>query len=448
MYRLIVRIGLLVIVILNSSLLRALDFDYSLFSSTTYNDNFNQNLNDPSGFALNAGLNFRANTDQNSDWIFNVTGTYSKDFFFIDELQDQEIKLLVADINYSSKSSNFTLLVRDDLSQTPQNRTSTQSVGNLTDVNTATIRPSYFIKLSPVNRLFFDVTYIDSSRKDQSAIVADGFSFDTISLEKSIRFEKKINPTNDLSLVVNSTDNDLESSSGGTPIDFVQEDAFVRWVARGRYNKIQLEVGKSRITDDFDNVFNINLFNGLYKRTINSTQEIEFNYRKGFYVTLNNNFIDNTVNVGNDSFSSAQKLTSKTLVYSANETFLNLSISLFDLNFSGTSFSSAETRSGGEVTASYSMSRFFSTAPDTGITLSYRKSSNNFNNINSSNEIKTKIDIVELGFNYAYSPTLMYRLEISSRNSSSNNPNNQLNGGDSNSITIGFRYTPNGRVQE
>lgn len=437
---------LLLFITLNAGNLSAIEYNYSIFATTLYNDNFNSNLEDPSGYSLNSGVSFRINTDQNSDWILDATGVYSKEFFSLSQLPSQSTNQLSFDLNYDAADSNFGLLLRDDFSQTPQNRTSTQGVNNLTDVNVVTVRPEYFFNLTSLDKLYFEATRIKSDRTDQSEIVSDGLSFDTKTEIKSVRLERKLNETSEFSIVASETDTDFESDTGVDSSDFVQDDRYFRWVGRGTYNQLQVEYGTSEIIDEEGRNFDTDLLNVIYNRQINSSHELALSYREGFDVQLSDNSIDGSVNVSDDSFGAAQEFTSANLSYIVSGTFVNVTFNLFDLQFNGTGNDTEELRKGISLSASYSLARVFSTAIDTNVAIDFRKSENTFIALDGST-INTETQTIDLRFNYVYSPTMSYFASLNIRATDSDNPINQLNGGDSNSIGVGFVYTPRTIVQ-
>jgi hypothetical protein len=437
---------LLLFLTLSAGNLPALEYDYSIFATTLYNDNFNSNLEDPSGYSLNSGVSFRVNTDQNSDWILDATGVYSKEYFSLSQLTAQSTNQLAFDLNYDAADSNFSLLLRDDFSQTPQNRTSTQGVNNLTDVNVVTVRPEYFFKLTSLDKLYFEAAHIKSNRTDQSEIVSDGLSFDTKTKIKSVRLERKLNETSEFSFVASETDTDFESDSGANSTDFVQDDRYFRWVGGGTYNQLQIEYGISEIIDEQGRDFDTDLLNVIYSRQINRSHELEASYREGFDVQLSDNSIDDSVIISDDSFGAAQEFNSANLSYIVSGTFISFTFNLFELKFNGTGAETEELRKGVSFNASYSLARVFSTAIDTDIAIDFRKSKNAFTALDGSN-INTKTQTVDLRFNYVYSPTTSYFVSLNIRATDSDNPINQLNGGDSNSIGVGFVYTPRTTVQ-
>lgn len=437
---------LLLLLVLNIGKVSALEYNYSIFATTLYNDNFNSNLEDPSGYSLNSGVSFRVNTDQNSDWILDATGVYSKEFFSLSQLTAQSTNQLAFDLNYDASDSNFSLLLRDDFSQTPQNRTSTQGVNNLTDVNVVTVRPEYFFNLTSLDKLYFEAAHIKSNRTDQSELVSDGLSFDTKTKIKSIRLERKLNASSDFSFVATETDTDFESDSGADSTDFVQDDRYFRWVGRGIYNQLQLEYGASKIVDEEGRDFDTDLLSVIYSRQINSSHELEVSYREGFDVQLSDNSIDGSVDISDESFGAAQEFSSSNISYIVSGSFVNFTINLFELKFNGTGNDTEELRKGASVSASYSLAKVFSTAIDTNIAIDFRKSENTFTALVGSN-INTETQTIDLRFNYVYSPTMSYFVSLNVRATDSDNPINQLNGGDSNSIGVGFVYTPRTIVQ-
>jgi len=426
----------------------AIDYRYSVFSTLGYNDNLTAVMEGTAGYFSNTGITFRVETEDDSKWGLDFSGNYAKEYFSIDELNNQIIKGLSSNLTYEASDSNFSFLLRGDLSQAPQNRRSTQQFNNLTDVKTITARPSYFFKISSVDQIHFDLTYIHSERNDQSTIIPDGYSYDSIGIEKSISLERKINETNGVSLVISSIDNEFDGDRNNDllGIDYVQDDAFLRWVGRGKSNQVQLEYGIAKIEDEFGNEFDTNLINIIFERQINRNHEIEASYQKGFYIQLSDNYIDDIVEVSDQSFGTAQELNSANLTYTIRETYLNLAFSVFNSEFIGVDNINEEKDKGYSFTTSYSLSRILSTSLGTNVSLTVRKNNHSFFSINDAT-INTRIDSAELRFNYSYNPSLSYFVAINVRDTASNNTEIYLNGGDSKSVYIGFVYSPRNAIQ-
>ncbi len=419
----------------------AIEYSYSIFSTLGHNDNFNSNLEEPSGYSLNTGIAFLVNSDENIEWGLDLSGNYSKEIFNIDELPDQDVKVLAFELTYDASNSNFSFLLRDDISQRPRDRMSTQQVQNLMDVNTITVRPTYFFNLTSLDRLFFEATFIDTTVHSQSELIFDLSSTNTENLVKSIRYERTLNRTNEIALIFNSIDTDFEGNVGINGIDYTQEDTSLRWVRRGQLNQLQLEYGISKIEDTVGREYDMDLINIIFDRQINRTHQIEMNYQEGFYIPINNNAIDGSVDISNDSFGVAQESSFTNLEYNISETYFSFAMNVFNREFHGLGIGYEETRKGIGFTASYSLARIFSTSLNTNISLSVDRYKGFFMRQNGL-EINTRVDDAELRFNYSYSPELSYFVALSVRDTASDNSIGYLNGGDSNMINIGFIYTP------
>lgn len=435
--------------VLLSSKIGAADYGFSIFSTLSHSDNLTQSDPKSSGSSLNTGLTFDFGLDDDYSWTIELSGQFAREVFSIDELSNQDTKLLLASANYEAKGSNFALLVRDDISQKPQNRFATQSIGNVADVNILTVRPSYFFKFTPIDRLFLEATYMKTSTNNQSLLFEDELSFDFISKGGNIRYEKKINATNDLALVVETNDTEFEEFESLPTVDFTQDDIFIRWVVRGRLNLLQLELGESNVEDQFSREFDTNLAGLLYKRILTQTQEIVLNVRDGFLVTLNDNFTDNTLSANNQSsdFGSAQEFKKRTLTYTKSDKNLGANFNLFDFDFQSVAGTSNESRQGIELGISYSLVRLLSTQYDTSISFTYSRSKDNFETT-IGEDLENTIDTYRLRYDFAQSTAMSYFLEYRARNSDSDGRNSRFIVGDSNTISIGFIYAPFGRSSE
>jgi len=426
--------------------LKAIEFNYTLFSTLRHSNNLAQNANAQSGESLNSGGTFIFANEARSVWFVDLSGSLSKEYFSDDDLTRQDRNTLAASINYIAPKSNFEFLLRDDFSQAPRDRFATQEVGNLVNVNVVTARPSYFFNITPIDQIYSELTYLSSSREgsEDENIEIGAESFDFINIAKEIRYEKTLNTTSDISLVFNSIDTRFENESNG--VDFIQDNLFLRWVGRGRQNQLQVEVGETRVKDDNGDDFDTILFNLLINRQINLQQNIAFSIRNGVNFTIGQNFIDDSINVDDSqgAFGSAQKIKTANLIYTLTGDTISGDFQLFLSEYKSANGETNEERKGFSFNVVYSMSQYFSTAPQTNVTFGYQQNENTIENntVDNSVDIDNSVNIFDIQFNYFARPTLSYFVAFQKRDTSSSSVNSSFSSGDSESISIGVNYAP------
>ncbi|PCI71141.1 MAG: hypothetical protein COB38_06505 [Gammaproteobacteria bacterium] len=426
--------------------LKAIEFNYTLFSTLRHSNNLAQSANAQSGESLNSGGTFVFANEARSVWFVDMSGSISKEYFSDDDLTRQDRNTLAASINYIAPKSNFEFLLRDDFSQAPRDRFATQEVGNLVNVNVVTARPSYFFNITPIDQIYSELTYLSSSREgtqdDNSEIGAE--SFDFINIAKEIRYEKTLNTTSDISLVFNSIDTRFENESNG--VDFLQDNLFLRWVGRGPQNQLQVEVGQTRVKDDNGDDFDTTLFNLLFNRQINLQQNIAFSIRNGVNFTISQNFIDDSISVDDSqgAFGAAQKIKATNLIYTLTGDTISGDFQLFISEYKTANGENNETRNGFSFNMTYSMSQYFSTAPQTNVTIGFQQNENTIENNNATGtlNIDNSVKIFDIQFNYFARPTLSYFIAFQKRDTSSTSVNTSFSSGDSESISIGVNYAP------
>lgn len=434
------------VIVFFSSQLSAIEFNYSLFSTLRNTNNLAQSVNPQSGESLNSGGTFSFVNEARSAWFVDMSGSFSREYFSDEELSTLDRSTLAASITYTAPRSNFEFLLRDDYSQAPRNRFATQEVGNLVDVNAVTARPSYYFNITPIDQIYTEITYLDSTRDQNfgNDVEVGAESFNFINIAKEVRYEKTLNATSDISLIFDSIDTRFAEESNGT--DFVQNNLFLRWVGRGSQNQLQVELGQTEIKDDNNDNFDTTLFNLLYNRQLNPEQNISFSIRKGVNFTISRNFIDDSTSVNNSqsAFGAAQKIKSANLIYTIAGDTLSGDFQLSLAEYKSANGNNNETRKGFGFNLTYSMSQYFSTAPQTNITLVVQQNENTIENRNaeSSIDIDSSVKLINIQFNYFARPTLSYFIAVQKRDTSISNVNANFSRGDSESVSIGVVYAP------
>jgi len=440
-YNQITKIVITVTSLLFSAQLFAVEFEYTVFSVLRHSDNLAQNNAQLSGNAFNLGGSFNFENDNQEYWSINFAGELSREWFSIDSLDEQDRKRALASIEYDSPSSNFEFLLRGDYSQAPRDRFAVEDVGNLVDVNIATARPSYFFNITPLDLINLEITYLESSREGQDVDIIGQESFDFVNISKEVRYEKIINSTSELSLVFDNVITRFNQDSAGT--DFDQDNLFLRWVGRGKFNQIQVEVGKSRVTDNVGEDFDLKLFNILYSRQINSANSIGINLRNSVNFIVSESFIENSINVDDQvgNFGNAQEVESANITYTMTGDLFSSDIQMSHANYQNLNGTSREKRLGAGLTVTYSLSQYFSTAPQTNIRFVFQKNKNTFEN-ESGVDIDNDVVLYTAQFNYFASESLSYYVQWLKRDASSTSLTSAFLSGDANGLSVGFVFSP------
>ncbi len=428
-------------ILLSVQSLHAIEFEYSLFSTYRYSDNLAQNNLQLSGTALNSGGTFNFENESQNVWSVDFSGSISKEWFSIDEIDTQDRNRLSASIEYTSPTSNFEFLLRDDYSQAPRDRFAVSDVDNTVDVNVVTIRPSYFFTITPLDVINAEVTYLDSRREGEDVDVVGQESFDFINISRELRYEKTINKSSDISLVLENVTTEFNEDSLGR--DFEQDNVFLRWVGRGRLNQIQLEIGQATVINENQEDFDTELLNILYSRQITGNANLGISLRNSVNFVVSESFIDDSINVDDQigSFGSAQKVKSLNVLYDMTGDSLSGNFQLFKAVYEGVSQSNSEDRMGAGLSLTYSLSQYFSSAPQTNLTLNLERNKNEFENAAGAN-IKNDEWVYSLQFNYFAKASLSYFVQYLQRDASSTSTTSAFLSGDAESISVGFNYSP------
>jgi len=419
----------------------AVNIGYSLFSAIRQSDNLTQNAQQLSGTALISGGTFSFTSEGDGTWLTDISGSLSREWFSIDEVATQDRGRISASVNYLSPSSNFEFLLRDDASQVPRNRFALQDVGNLVNVNVLSARPTYFFQLSATDVLFTEFTYVDTSRNGPTNVQVGQQSVGSVNLNREIRYEKSLNESSEIALILSSIDTKFKSVTTGG--DFLQENASLRWVGRGRFNQIQVEFGTANVINALDQEFNTNIYNMFYVRQLNPRSNLNISYRKGVNLILRRNFIDSTIIVDDQlgSFGGVRKVKSGNLAYTVDGELVSGAVQFFTTDFENPIGNNNERRNGGNISIAYSLNQYFSSAPQTNVTFNYRKNRNTIESV-SNPDVINNITSYRLRFNYFATPAMSYYLSFLKRDSRSSSLTTQITNGDANSVSIGFNYAP------
>ncbi|WP_196138891.1 hypothetical protein [Aliikangiella sp. G2MR2-5] len=438
------------------------EYTYSIFNNSRFSDNIAESASEveESGQSYNTGISFRILSDPSTQWQLQADGRFSREIYSQDGLEGQNYKLFSGSLVYQPRSSNFSLRIMDELSQTPRNRFSSQSVNNVRDNNIFTVASSYFYRWGSLDRVYFDVSYsdtnsddvaidngIDSDSDGQSESAIDGSR--TVN-EASISYERQLNSTNLFYLFVEASEIDFDAdfnfTTGQGARDYEQQDAYIRWVVRGRATRIQVDLGRSNIEDVLGYEADAGLSEVIINRQINRTHALEFTRRTGFDNLLDANFADNSYDLdsqANDLFS-AQEITETRAAYSVSSETLNAVFSLHKSDLKSVNSTDTEERSGFELNLSYPVSRLFHLPTESHLSYLYRLTDSDFST-SLSDITDTRSSLSRLTFTYQYNANLALLAEIERRSSQDKAGIEISRDTDSTSLVLGFTYSPSGR---
>ena len=419
----------------------AVELSYVLSTEARASDNIRETENGKSGSSLSTGLVFTISSKQNSNWSGQIDGSYTYESFFGDSTQDQEYKNLFGNITYQSEVNNFTLRLLESLSQAPRNRFATETVGNLRTIQTFSIIPAYFIGISALDRVNFEFAYVDLQNDD----VIEGnnaFNASRTTRQGTISYERQLNSTQHFFINANKLETEFDSNEG---IDFDQEDYSLRWVVTGRATNIQLEYGVSKLSDQFGNDADANLVSVRINRQINRTQSVNFLVRSGFDTEINQDFSTDSVslNVETKNFITAQKVLDINFLYDYLSDSFNSSINLFSTKLEEANGMDKERQMGVELSLSYPVSRLIWGNDRGELEFSAAKIRRKFErgglDINNS---ENNLRIISLAYRYSFNNNFSLFVKLNQRKAERGLSGINLSMADSNSISIGVRFSP------
>ncbi len=123
---------------------------------------------------------------------------------------------------------------------------------------------------------------------------------------------------------------------------------------------------------------------------------------------------------------------------------INGTFQVFSATYEGINAANSEKRSGASLTATYSLSQYFSSAPQSNLLVNIQKNTNTFENLAGS-DVENDVEVYSAQFNYFIRPTFSVYLQLLKRNVSSTSTTTNFLSGDSEAISIGFSYAPSTR---
>lgn len=427
----------------------SIDYSYNLGLESSSGDNISQNSDEIDGVSNTASLAFTLSNEPGSVFSIRSEGSISYTQFSTDELDNEVNKDFQLTATYQPKNYNFNILSLVNLSQVPRFRFRSESVNNTRDSTIFAIRPNYFIRFDPSNKLNFSVTGLDfniDEVEDQQQLTFQDSSSDVVVY--SVYHDFRLNSVNQLSLVAEKRLTDYDDSSPVNASDYEQNNIFARWVYTGATNAFQLEYGESKVEDELNNELSIPHGSFSYERRINNRSSLSLNYVKGYdrFIQINLATNDISFNNQNSDVAQVQKLESSGVRYNYNSTFWNFSLnagqSKLETVFSSLREDKVKTLG---ITASYSMSRLLNTPLRSNVELGHSKNKTQFRGNNFSINA-FEVDETYLQFNHFFTRSFSLSLGYNHRSADqdSNNVTERFVAeGDSIYLSINYQATNN-----
>ncbi len=421
-------------------------YNYAIFSSAEMSDNILQSSNKESGHSVDTGLNFSFSSDVDHELVSSFNGAISHETYSQSQADDQIYKQASALLVWEPRTNNFSLRLLDELSQVPQNRYTSQQLGNYRDSNVVSVNPEYFFKMNSLERLNFSADFIKS--KDEGVVNAAGAVVDAsrFTQNSSVSYQRELSSTSRIYLVYARIDTDFAADVSQGAVDYVQDDLFVRWVVHGRATRLQLELGRSDLVDEFNKEKSVTLRELSVTRQINYNNELVFFHRSGFNNMLNLNFSSDSVDVGNpaNNLLSAQITTETSFAYRITSDHLNLSFRMYRTLIEGAFEESEELQRGADFNITYPVSRLFGVTTNSDISFTYSKTKNSYE-LENAGTVDNGEEQFQLSFNYNYSPTLTFFISMFHRRNSEGVTGSEEFEVETNRLGLGFSYSPSGR---
>ena len=423
------------------SSVNAVEIDYTITSSFRHSDNLAERPEALGGDATSAALTLDIESVNNAAWDFRLSSNFASTDYSVSELEREDRKSFALDARYDPANSNFDLLLSNNYSQVPRNRFVSQSVNNLREISVSYIRPIYFIKLSPLDRLNVDYTYIDftnlNASEDSSILYGT-----RISQESSLGYEKKISAISSIGVYQSKVDTSFSEAINDSIIDFEQTDTFIRWQTTGQFTQLAIEYGFSDVINVRKEKVSSTLKRLSFNRRINSNQVLTLRYQVGFDTVLNSNLATNSININSASsdFGTAQEVDEASVEYTYAGALLSTSLSYIDRKTSSAIGDDSEEREEFVLSVEYSLSRLFNVRTQNTIEVFARVFDNEFDTeLSSITESSTQI--YGLRYNHPINRNLVFFSEYAKRNSEDDNTDQNTNVR-SYSIEFGIVYNP------
>ncbi len=422
----------------------AIDYSYAMNVGYEDSTNLRQVINGEDGQAQSVGLVFDLSSNLKREWDLNLNGNFEITDFS-ENIQTQQIKGLQALGIYKPLESNFVLVSLIDVSQIPINRFQTQDVNNIRDQYAYAFKPSYYLSLTPTDKINFEYTFVDFNLED---IATTQIALNSSNVNNSVlvNYEKQINATNNITINLRTGNTDFDTLSLQGAIDYDQDDLFVRWLVVNTTNQFQFEYGFSKITDELNRKFDQahKLFS--FTRQINQANSFSLDYSDRFNNALNDNRATNTIAINQlNNLTTAQSLEQYSINYTIDKNYFTANLGLSDVKLVQVGTQNTEDRMALNFGATYILSRFLEESGRSNLQLNYSRSESDFDTT-LTNFISNEVEIFNLTFNYVYSSNIIFSLGYNVRNVNQLDNSFTASSIDSKGIMFSFTYSDRGKI--
>jgi len=434
-------IVLLALTCIDARRVHAAEYSYSVFSDLTYSNNITRRVQEESGTALTNGASANYSVVALEEWELDFAASFSNIDYSSDNLRREKRKSLMGSAFYLPRSSNFSLFLLESISQVPQNRFSIQDVNNVRDVESTTIQPAYFFNLSPTDRINLEATYIDLTN-DQDDLLVSSIDGSRVTEQGSIGYQRQINPLNRVSFIGESEQTTFDAGIDDGVLDFDQEDVFLRWEYISISTQLQIDYGRSKLSNELEQTEESDLYSFLLTRQLSAAKTLSLTSSKGFNNLLRSNIGAGTAFVDDElsDFGTASEVKDSSLNYSSTGLLFESLVSLTYKKIGSTVILNTQRRMALGLSTTYYLFTASNTPLDSNLTFDYSLSKNEFDTDLSSVN-RNDVELIAITYNHGYASAFAYYVRLEQRNTSQNNRES----GDSTSISVGFSYAPLGR---
>lgn len=428
-----------------SRALYAADYSYGVSSEYEDSDNISGLQAGAEGEVKTVGINFTFGSTNYREWEIELNGGISNIYYSTDELGDETLKELEANVLYKPLQSHFTMYTLVNSGVAPINRFQPQEVNNIRDELVIALRPLYSIPLTKIDTINIGYAYVDYQLEDVDTTVPFQISSNTAT-NFILNYEKEVNASNSISFNFGKGKTDFKDNIGFGAIDYEQDDLFLRWVVEGQTNQLQVEYGKSKIVDEFLQKLDISLQTFSFDRQINTENSLELSYSKSFGNVLDTNQATNTVTTSppND-LNTAQIVEDHSFSYTHNGNVFNTTFGFSNTNLNQVFTENIEKRKSIQLELTYRLSRILNNSGLSNISFLYTKSESDFDT-SRTDFVYHEVESYNVAYNYVYSSNFTISLIYASRDTSQLDINLLNIPIESESFSIRFAYGDRGRL--
>jgi len=426
--------------------LSALEYTYNFDLGYEDSNNLNQRVDGEAGQATDFGFGFNLTNSLQKEWDLDLTGRISRTNYSVDDLSDETLKDIAGNATYKSSTSNFSVTGLLNISQAPANRFQTQEVNNIRDQNVYALMPSYFFMVNSSDRINASYTLVDFNIEglDANFQGAAGQAASSLDQNLLINYSKRLNATNAIAFNIRTGEIDFDDSIELGAVDYDRDDYFLSWSVTGQTNQMQVEFGRSKITDVLSRTQEQDYQLFSFTRQLNRTNSLTLSYSNGFNNPISNLQTGISVNQQNNNITAAQEQKQYSLGYTLNGDFLSLNINASEAEVRQSFTGNIENRQIVSVGLTYRFSRTLDSFGRSNISLNYSKTDGEFES-QLTNIQNNNIENYSVAYNYVYSSNLVFSLSYQSRETTQIDITNSQSLTDSKSTFFTISYSDRGR---